>query len=187
MSTFQSYPLALVHRLVEPGPVVMVVTHDKGRANLMTNGFNMPVQHDPPVLALVVGPWDHSFATLRRTRECVIAIPSIELAERVVGVGNVSGRDVDKWSRFGFTQRAATKVGAPLVNECFANIECKVVNDDLLEPYNLWLLDPVQVWLDESKRGRGEFHHRGDGTFSVNGELVNLKHGMTKWQSLVEP
>ncbi|MDX8147259.1 flavin reductase family protein [Lentzea sp. BCCO 10_0061] len=180
---FTEYPISDVHRLIEPGPVVMVSTFDGHRANLMTNGFNMPVAHGA-LIGLIVGPWDHSYDALRSTGECVIAIPSIDLAERVVGVGNTSGRDTDKWRRFGLTPSPATVVRAPLVAECFANIECTVADDRLVDDYHLWILRGERAWFDAAKRGAGEFHHRGDGTFSANASTVDLRDRMNKWHHL---
>ncbi|MFS8102130.1 flavin reductase family protein [Lentzea alba] len=180
---FTEYPISDVHRLIEPGPVVMVSTFDGHRANLMTNGFNMPIAHGA-LIGLIVGPWDHSYDALRSTGECVIAIPSIDLAERVVGVGNTSGRGTDKWRRFGLTPSPATVVRAPLVAECFANIECTVADDRLVDDYHLWILRGERAWFDAAKRGAGEFHHRGDGTFSANASTVDLRDRMTKWHHL---
>ena len=182
---FSPYPISKVHRLIEPGPVIMISTSDGRHDNLMTNGFNMPVQHGG-LIGFVLGPWDYSFDTLRDTRECVIAIPAIELAEQVVDVGNVSGADVDKWERFGLTPLASASVAAPLVAECFANIECRVVDDRLVDDYGLWIVQAQHVWVDDSKRGTGEIHHRGDGTFSENGEAIDLRERMTKWPSLID-
>lgn len=79
---FSQYPISKVHRLIEPGPVIMISTSDGRHDNLMTNGFNMPVQHGG-LIGFVLGPWNYSFDTLRDTRECVIAIPAVELAEQV--------------------------------------------------------------------------------------------------------
>jgi flavin reductase (DIM6/NTAB) family NADH-FMN oxidoreductase RutF len=180
---FTEFPISDVHRLIEPGPVVMVSTFDGHRANLMTNGFNMPIAHGA-LIGLIVGPWDHSYDALRTTGECVIAIPSIDLAERVVGVGNTSGRDTDKWQRFSLTPSPATVVRAPLVAECFANIECTVADDRLVDDYHLWILRGERAWFDAAKRGAGEFHHRGDGTFSANASTVDLRDRMTKWHHL---
>ncbi|MEU6040643.1 flavin reductase family protein [Actinomadura sp. NPDC047616] len=181
---FSPYPLQQVHRLIEPGPVVMISTFDGEHANLMTNGFNMPVSHDPPLIGLILGPWDHSHAALRDSGQCVIAIPSIDLAERVVDVGNTSGRDTDKWRRFGFTALPAATVNAPLVAECFANIECTVADDRLAKDHNLWILRAEHAWFDASRHGTGEFHHRGNGTFSANAAPLDLRHRMTKWRYL---
>ncbi len=180
---FQPYPVEHVHRLIEPGPVVLVSTAVEGRANLMTNGFNMPVVHGG-LIALVLGPWDHSFDALRRTGECVIAVPGAELMETVVDIGNVSGAEVDKWARFALTPVPAAEVGAPLVGECFANLECRVADRRLVDDYGLWLVEPVRAWIDEERRGAGEFHHRGDGTFSTNGATLDLRHRMTRWSHL---
>jgi flavin reductase (DIM6/NTAB) family NADH-FMN oxidoreductase RutF len=180
---FTEFPISDVHRLIEPGPVVMVSTFDGHRANLMTNGFNMPIAHGA-LIGLIVGPWDHSYDALRTTGECVIAIPSIDLAERVVGVGNTSGRDTDKWQRFSLTPSPGAVVRAPLVAECFANIECTVADDRLVDDYHLWILRGERAWFDAAKRGAGEFHHRGDGTFSANASTVDLRDRMTKWHHL---
>ncbi|MFC9841019.1 flavin reductase family protein [Rhodococcus sp. NPDC127530] len=185
LNAFSTYPIFKVHRLIEPGPVIMISTSDGLHDNLMTNGFNMPVQHGG-LIGFVLGPWDYSFDTLRDTRECVIAIPAVELAEQVVDIGNVSGAEVDKWERFGLTPLAAASVAAPLVAECFANIECRVVDDRLVDDYGLWIVQAQHVWVDDSKRGTGEIHHRGDGTFSENGEAIDLRERMTKWTSLID-
>ncbi|MFI7664744.1 flavin reductase family protein [Nocardia sp. NPDC049526] len=182
---FIAYPLSKVHRLIEPGPVLMISTSDGKQANLMTNGFNMPVRHGG-LIGFVLGPWDYSFEVLRDTGECVIAFPSAELAQQVVDVGNISGVETDKWAQFGLTPAESTSVAAPLVVECFANIECRVVDDQLVEDYGLWIVQAEHAWLDESKRGAGEIHHRGDGTFSENGDHIDLRYRMTKWPSLID-
>ncbi|MBF6469597.1 flavin reductase family protein [Nocardia beijingensis] len=165
-------------------PVIVISTSDGQQNNLMTNGFNMPVRHGG-LIGFVVGPWDCSFEVLRDTRECVIAVPSAELAQQVVDVGNISGVQTDKWTRFGLTAIASISVAAPLVAECFANIECRVVDDRLVDDYGLWIVQAEHAWLDESKRGTGEIHHRGDGTFSENAGFIDLRHRMTKWPSLI--
>lgn len=180
---FVSLPVSQAHRLIEPGPVVMVSTRDEQGANLMTNGFNMPVSHGAE-MAIVVGEWDYSFRALRDTGECVIALPGRDILERVVDVGNVSGSTIDKWARFGFTQDQGEVVDAPLVQECFANIECTVADDRMVGTHALWILRMQRAWIDPAAAPAPEVHHRGDGTFSTNGHIIDLRDRMTKWQSL---
>jgi flavin reductase (DIM6/NTAB) family NADH-FMN oxidoreductase RutF len=180
---FVDYPLDKVHRLFEPGPVILVSTADEGGANLMTNGFNMPVRHSAN-LALVVGQWDRSFSALRSTGECVLGIPGRDLLEPTVDIGNLSGADVDKWDRFGLTPLAAEVVRPPLVEECFANVECTVADDRLVADYDLWVLRVEKAWIDPAATPAAEIHHRGDGTFSTNGELIDLRSRMRKWATL---
>jgi flavin reductase (DIM6/NTAB) family NADH-FMN oxidoreductase RutF len=74
--------------LLESGPVVLVTTRDGDRANIMTMGFHMVLQHAPPMIGCVVGPWDYSYKALKETGECVIAVPTVDLAHKVVKFGN---------------------------------------------------------------------------------------------------
>ena len=84
-------PLAKAYQLLEPGPVVLLTTAAGGKANVMTMSWHMMVDFEPPLVACVVSTGDHSFAALRKTKECVIAIPSVEMADLVVKIGNCSG------------------------------------------------------------------------------------------------
>jgi flavin reductase (DIM6/NTAB) family NADH-FMN oxidoreductase RutF len=84
-------PLADVYRLIEPGPVVLLTTARRGRANVMTMSWHMMVEFEPPLVACVVSGANHSFAALKATGECVIAIPARKLARQVVRVGNPQG------------------------------------------------------------------------------------------------
>src|SRR5476649_981085 len=93
-------PLSKVYQLLEPGPVVLLTTVHKERANVMTMSWHMMVEFEPPLVACVVSSADHSFAALDATGECVIAIPARKLAQKVVQVGNSSGRDTDKFEAF---------------------------------------------------------------------------------------
>jgi flavin reductase (DIM6/NTAB) family NADH-FMN oxidoreductase RutF len=122
----RNLPLSKVYQLLEPGPVVLLTTAHKGHANLMTMSWHMMVEFEPPIVACVVSNANYSHAALRATKECVIAIPVLELAPKVVAIGNCSGRDVDKFSKFDLTPIPAERVSPPLVAECFANLVCQL-------------------------------------------------------------
>ncbi|MCC7253242.1 flavin reductase family protein [Hyphomicrobium sp.] len=170
--------LAKVYQLLEPGPVVLLTTVRKGRANVMTMSWHMMVEFEPPLVACVVSSSDYSFAALRATGECVIAVPAVEMADAVVRVGNTSGRDIDKFEACGLTPLPATRVGAPLVKECFANLECRVANTRLVNAYNLFVLEVIKAWVDPGQKNPKTLHHRGYGTFVIDGEVVKLKSRM---------
>ena len=170
--------LSKVYQLLEPGPVVLLATAHKGRANVMTMSWHMMVEFEPPLVACVVSNGDHSFAALRATGECVIAVPAVGMADAMVRVGNTSGRDVDKFEAFGLTAVPAACVGAPLIKECFANLECRVANTRLVSTYNLFVLEVVKAWVDPKQRNPKTLHHRGYGTFVIDGEVVKLKSRM---------
>jgi flavin reductase (DIM6/NTAB) family NADH-FMN oxidoreductase RutF len=116
---FDSLPVQKSYRILESGPIVLVSTcGDDGRANLMTMGFHMMMQHDPPLVGAIIGPWDHSHRALTQTGECVLAVPTVDLVQTVVDIGNCSGDGMDKFSRFGLTQVPAEIVRAPLGKLC---------------------------------------------------------------------
>src|ERR1035437_6936063 len=121
-------PLSKVYQLLEPGPVVLLTTARKGYSNVMAMSWHMMVEFEPPLVACVVSSANYSFAALRATKKCVIAVPALELAAKVVEVGNCSGRDVQKFEKFGLTPAPAERVAPPPVVECFANLECKVAD-----------------------------------------------------------
>jgi len=144
-------PLSKVYQLLEPGPVVLLTTARKGRANVMTMSWHMMVEFEPPLVACVVSSANYSFAALRANKECVIAVPALELAAKVVEVGNCSGRDVEKFERFALTPAPAERVTPPLVAECFANLECKVADTGLVDKYNLFILEVLKAWIDPAQ------------------------------------
>lgn len=171
-------PLSRVYQLLEPGPVVLLSTAHKGRTNVMTMSWHMMVEFEPPLVACVVSSGGHSFAALKATGECVIAVPAAGMADKVVRVGNTSGRDIDKFEAFGLTAAPAERVDAPLVKECFANLECRVADSRLVKTYNLFVLEVVEAWVDPKQKDPKTLHHRGYGTFVIDGEVVKLKSRM---------
>jgi flavin reductase (DIM6/NTAB) family NADH-FMN oxidoreductase RutF len=170
--------LSKVYQLLEPGPVVLLTTAYRGRANVMAMSWHMMVEFEPPLIACIVSNAGYSHSALRATKECVIAIPALKLAAKVVGIGNCSGRDVNKFERFGLSTAPAACVAPPLVAECFANLECKVADTRLVNKYNLFILEVLKAWIDPAQKNPKTIHHRGYGRFVVDGEAIKLKSRM---------
>ena len=176
--TRRSYPLSQVHRLLESGPVVMVTTAAGGRLDVMTMSWHTMLEFQPPLVGCVVSDRNYSFAALRSTKECVVNVPTVNLAETVVKCGNVSGRSKDKFAAFGLTALPAAQVGAPLIAECYANLECRVVDTRLVAKYNFFVLDVCKAWIDPAVRAPRTIHHRGRGEFMVAGRTIRLRSRM---------
>ena len=181
---FIELPLSKAFQLIEPGPVVLVTTAHRKKANVMTMSWHMVMDFTPQI-GCIIGPWDYSFSALRATGECVIAVPTVDIAGKVVDIGNCSGQDVDKFKAFELTPLPAKNVKAPLIAECLANIECRVTDDSLVDKYNLFILEGVKAWIDPDRKERRTFHANGDGTFVIDGPTLNLRDKMTKWQSII--
>ncbi len=171
----RSIPLSRAFTLIEPGPVVLVATHDGRKNNLMTISWTMVLDFSPR-FAIATGAWNHSFRALKRTRECVIAIPGVDLLDTVIGIGTCSGAETDKFATFGLTALPAKVVGAPLVGECLANIECRVV--EWIRRHDLVVLEAVAAHCDPARRERRMLHAVGDGTFIVDGRRLDRRKRM---------
>ena len=176
--TRKSFPLAKVYGLLEPGPVVLLSTARKGRANVMVMSWHCMLEFEPPLVGCVVSNRNYSFEALKATGECVINIPTVELAQQVVDCGNASGREVDKFAAFGLTPLAASCVKAPLIEECYASLECKVVDKKMVAKYNFFVLEVLKAWVDPARKNPQTIHHRGKGVFSVAGETIRLPSKM---------
>ena len=167
--------LSRAFTLMEPGPVVLVTTHDARKNNIMTISWTIVLDFTP-VFAIATGEWNYSFAALRKTRECVIAVPTVDLLDRVVGIGTCSGIDTDKFAKFKLTPVAGKVVKAPLIEECLANIECKVV--DMVSKHNIVVIEAVAAHIDPTRKEKRMLHAVGDGTFVVDGRRFDRRKMM---------
>jgi flavin reductase (DIM6/NTAB) family NADH-FMN oxidoreductase RutF len=136
----RNLPVDSIRRFLEPGPIVLVSSAYQGETNIMTMGWHMVMGFQPSLIGCYIWSENHSFEMIRKSRECVINIPTLDLATKVVGIGNSSGRDVEKFARFDLTAGQSEKVKAPLIEECFANFECKVIDTKLVPTYSLSIL-----------------------------------------------
>ena len=176
--TKKSFPLSKVYDLLEPGPVVMVTTSRNGKPNIMTMSWHTMMEFEPPQVGCVISNRNYSFEMLTATKECVINIPTVEIAEMVVGCGNTSGANVDKFKKFDLTPKSASQVGAPLIEECYANLECRVVDTSMLNKYCFFVLEVVKAWIDPKVKEPRTIHHQGNGNFMVAGKTIKLKSKM---------
>jgi len=167
--------LSKAFTLMEPGPVVFITTNDGKKSNIMTITWTMVVDFTP-IFALTTGPWNYSYTALRKSKECVIAIPTADMIDQVVGVGTCSGADTDKFEKFGLTPVKGKHVRPPLIKECLANIECKVI--DIVKKHNIVVLEGVAAYFDSLRKEQRTLHAVGDGTFVVDGRRLSRRKKM---------
>jgi flavin reductase (DIM6/NTAB) family NADH-FMN oxidoreductase RutF len=174
----KSLLLSKVYALIEPGPVVLLTTAVAGHSNVMAMSWHSMLEFEPPLIGCVVSDRNHSYGLLKESRECAINIPTVDIAEKVVGCGNTTGAKTDKFKRFGLTPRPATVVRAPLVEECYANLECRVVDTKMVSKYAFFVLQVMRAWADPKSKDPRTIHHRGYGSFMVAGETIKLRSRM---------
>ena len=168
-------PLTKIRRFLEPGPVVMVSSAHRGERDIMTMGWHMMLGFEPALVGCFIWDENHSFSLIRRSKECVINIPTFDMIDAVIGVGNTHGGNVDKFEKFGLTALEASKVDAPLIAECYANYECKLVDGSQINRYSLFIFEVVKAHVAKSPRYPTTVHYRGDGVFMVSGRNVSYR------------
>ncbi|MCG8710047.1 flavin reductase family protein [Brenneria sp. 4F2] len=171
----QSLPIEKAFTLIEPGPVVLVTTNDGHKNNVMTISWTMVLGFSAS-FAITTGPWNYSYAALQAARECVIAIPTVDMIDTIVGIGLCTGKNTDKFRQFGLTPERGRHVRAPLIKESLANIECRVV--DIIEQHSIIVLDGIAAYYDDARVEKRTIHAVGDGTFIADGRRIDRKEIM---------
>lgn len=171
----QDFPVQNVRRYLEPGPIVLVSSHWQGRSNVMTLGWHTVLEFSPSLVGLMISRGNHSFEMIRRSRECVINVPTEALVDSVVRVGNSSGAQVDKFAAYGLATAQASIVRAPLVAACHAHFECRLRDDALVEHYNFFIFEVVKAHVAPSPRHPRTLHYTGDGAFMVAGKVISRR------------
>lgn len=179
----KDFPVSNIRQLLEPGPVVLVSSCWKGKRNIMTMGWHTVIEFTPSLVGCVIAEDNFSFDLIRKGRECVINVPTAELIDTVVGIGNCSGDAVDKFDRYGLTPVAGEKVAAPLIRECFANLECRIADARLMKKYNFFILEVLKAHVATAPKYPTTLHYRGRGVFITSGKVINKRQKFTKWKN----
>ena len=171
----RDFPVSEIRRFLEPGPVVLVSSAWRGKTNIMAMGWHMVMEFMPSLVGCVISEANHSFQMVRRSRECVINVPTTDLAKEVAAIGNCSGAEVDKFAAFGLTPVPASKVGAPLIGECHACLECRLADASLVQKYNVFILEVAKAHAAPSPKYPRTLHYRGGGMFMLSGRSLDLR------------
>lgn len=169
------HPVDDVRRFLEPGPIVLLSSAWKGQRNVMTLGWHMVLAFTPSLLGTMISNGNHSFALIRRSRQCVINLPTVELLDTVVAIGNCSGAEVDKFERFGLETTAAREVDAPLLAQCHASFECRLHDASQVKRHGLFIWEVVRAHVAKVPKLPRTIHYRGDGQFMLSGDEVSRR------------
>lgn len=168
----QPFDVANVRRLLEPGPVVLVSSAWQGKTNIMTMGWHMMIGFEPALFGCYIDESNHSYGMVANSGECVINLPTADLLEQVIGIGNCSGADTDKFALFGLSAVPGEEVAAPLIAECYASFECRLANAHPNPNHPLFVWEVVRAHVAASPKLPKTLHYRGDGEFMVSGREI---------------
>lgn len=181
--TPEMVPLAKSYLLLNHGPVTLVSSADATRRNVMAAAWAMPLDFDPPKVLLVVDRQTLTRTLIEVSGEFALNIPCRRIADKVLAAGSMSGRDGDKFDRSGLETFPASQITAPLIGDCVAWLECRVIPETANEKrYDLFIAEVVAAWADPAvfSAGRWHFpdddrrtiHYQAGGNFFVTGDSV---------------
>jgi flavin reductase (DIM6/NTAB) family NADH-FMN oxidoreductase RutF len=139
----------------------------------MTLGWHMMTDYS----AVATYIWDanHSFEMIRRSKACVINVPTFDLIDTVVAIGNCTGADADKFEQFGLTPVAASHVDAPMIGECVASFECDLEDASLVNKRGVFFWRVVAAHTAPTVKNPKTIHYRGQGEFMTAGPVVSRR------------
>jgi flavin reductase (DIM6/NTAB) family NADH-FMN oxidoreductase RutF len=176
-------PLAQASRLLNHGPTVLVASAHGGQRDVMAAAWAMPLDFQPPKVAVVIDKATFSRGLIEASGELVLAVPCAAQVDMVVGVGHTSGRELDKFQHFDIATEPASRVGAPLIQGCLAWLECRVYPEPHnQQTYDLFLAEVVAAWADDQAFVDGRWqdlppdqralHHLGGGEFFTSAGMI---------------
>lgn len=171
----KDFPTHKVRRFLEPGPIVLVSSRWKNNTNIMAMGWHTLLEFSPSLFGCLISSGNHSFEMIKKSKECVINIPTADMIKTVIGIGNCHGDKIDKFKTFALTSQEATHVKAPLIKECYANFECRIADSRLIKKYNFFIFEILKAHVPSTPKYPETIHYTGDGIFMISGKQVNYR------------
>ncbi|PNU03823.1 flavin reductase [Novosphingobium guangzhouense] len=171
----QDLPVHRARAFLEPGPILLVTSCHDGERNVMTMGWHMVLEFTPSLVGCMISVGNHSFELIRQSAECVLNLPTLDMLDAVVAIGNCSGRDKDKFAGFNLDVQAADHIRAPLLTACHANFERRLPDDRMVKDYNLFIFEIVKAHVAPQPKHPRTLHYTGDGVFVVAGKTVSRR------------
>ncbi|SFN95408.1 NADH-FMN oxidoreductase RutF, flavin reductase (DIM6/NTAB) family [Formivibrio citricus] len=179
----QPVDLKKAFRLINHGPVTLITSAHGDARNIMAASWTMPLDFDPPKVALVIDKNAYTRELIEASGEFALNIPARAIAPAILKAGGSSGRAGDKFAACGLQTFAAERVSAPLVEGCVAWLECRLIPEPHnQEAYDLFIGEVVAAHADKRVfiDGRWRFeedklrtlHYVAGGTFFQTGDEV---------------
>ncbi len=179
-------PPAKTCRLIYPRLVVLAscINPATGKPNIITIAWATPLSMNPPLVGILIAPRRYSHELISRAKEFVINIPTVEILDKAIKCGRTSGRKHDKFSEFGLTAKPAKVIKSPIIEECIAHLECKLVNKITTGDHTLFVGEVVAAYANEGafdgefmeiEKVRNFYQVGGDSFAVLNKELLKPK------------
>ncbi|MDI9277741.1 flavin reductase family protein [Pantoea sp. EABMAA-21] len=179
------FPVSKARKYLEPDPVVLLSSQFEDHHDIMTLGWHTILEFSPSLVGCMIANGNYSHELIRQSGQCVINIPSADLVDSVVAIGNCHGDRLDKFDAFHLTPEPAKVVNAPLIDECFASFECQLYDDSMVNNYGFFIFEIVKAHVADKPEFPPTLHYTGEGRFTVMSNSVLDKHHDFKPEMLI--
>jgi len=150
------------YRLLNHGPTVLVSAAHAGRRNVMAAAWAMPLDFDPPKVAVVLDKSTFTRELVLASGEFALNLPCRAFADATQTVGNTAGREMtqpDKFEHYGLATFAGEQIAAPLLEHCVGWLECRLLREPHNEErYDLFIGEVVAAQADVRVFSAGRWH-----------------------------
>jgi len=178
----QPVELAKAYRLLNHGPTVLVTAAHAGQRNVMAAAWNMPLDFQPPKVAVVIDRNTFTRGLIDASRCFGLSVPRAGMLAAVMKAGSLSGRELaaqglDKFDACGLqaVQPAAAhdddaacsvaERATPLVEGCLAWLLCRLLPEpEVAARHDLFLAEVIAAWADPTAFSDGRWHLPADGS-----------------------
>lgn len=168
--------------LLGPVPSALIACGTGNENNIITLAWVGVVNSSPPMLSVAIRPNRHSYALIKKSGEFTVNIPDVDQIEIADLCGNLSGRDIDKFSRFKLTAARGVLSFAPMIEECPISMECRLQKTIELNSHTVFIGEVVSTYVDEDlldEKGRMDFSRRSLLGFCAGSYLGASPLGLT--------
>jgi flavin reductase (DIM6/NTAB) family NADH-FMN oxidoreductase RutF len=155
--------------LLSNGQVVMLTCCNSKKSinGIITACWVTPTSHEPLLITASIGngkkdedSYRACHALINETKEFGLNIPTTELTEAILKVGTTHSNEVDKFADSGLTPMQSTRINAPMIEECFLNIECKITDQIVTGDHTVFVAKPVAAFMNEDVMTNDRFSEK---------------------------
>jgi flavin reductase (DIM6/NTAB) family NADH-FMN oxidoreductase RutF len=143
----------IMNQKLRNGGLLLTTAGKENSTNVMTIGWCLAgVLWGEPICMVAVRPSRHTFKLIEESGEFTVNIPKDGMEEAVAYCGKVSGRDYDKFKESKLATEKGRMVKSPLVTDCVAHLECRVIGKSKVVP------DLLTAGVKEKAYPNGDYH-----------------------------
>lgn len=135
--------------LLSPVPPALISCGTMEKPNVMTAAWTGIISSEPAMTYVSIRPTRYSHEIISKTKEFVINLPTLELADITDWCGVKSGHDTDKFKQTGLSPEKCQFINAPAIVQSPVSMECKVIDIKRYGTHDMFIAEILGVNIDE--------------------------------------